>query len=108
MKNFIILPLIFLFAVSLSQQVPVKTEQQLEDLATSDNEIQDDQFLLQLNYFKKHPLDINSANAEELQSLFFLTDLQIVQLIRYRNILGKFLDVYELQSVPSWDLQTIE
>ncbi|MGZ8537614.1 MAG: ComEA family DNA-binding protein [Flavisolibacter sp.] len=108
MKNLIFLPLTFLFTISFSQEVPIKTEQQLEDLASSDTEVQDDQFLLQLNYFKKHPIDINTVNADELQSLFFLTDLQIIQLIHYRNILGKFLHMYELQSVPSWDLRTIE
>lgn len=108
MKNFFLLPLIFLSMVSVAQELPVKREQQLEDLASSDLEMQDDQLLLQLNYFKKHPLDINTVNADELQSLFFLTDLQIVQLIRYRNLLGKFLHMYELQSVPSWDIHTIE
>ena len=108
MKFFFVLPLTLLSIVSIAQNVPVKTEMQFEDLASSDDEMQDDQLFLQLSHLKKHPLDINSVNADELQSLFFLTDLQIIQLIRYRNLLGKFLHVYELQSVPSWDIHTIE
>ena len=38
---------------------------------------------------------------------FFLTDLQIQSFIRYRNTLGNLISIYELQSVPGWDLPTI-
>src|SRR6476620_2642737 len=102
----------FVFFVTtkvMAQEVPVKTQQQLENLAdaTEEEDLQDDSYLQQLEYLRKNPVDLNTATAEELQSLRFLTDLQIHNLLRYRTMLGKFIDIYELQAVPTWDLVTI-
>ncbi|HWR32195.1 MAG TPA: hypothetical protein VN451_01615, partial [Chitinophagaceae bacterium] len=36
-----------------------------------------------------------------------VTDLQIANLIAYRNLFGRLISVYELQAVPSWDVNTI-
>lgn len=55
-----------------------------------------------------HPLNLNSANWEDLQELFLLTDLQINDLMSHRNAYGKFISIYELQSLKYWDLNTIE
>lgn len=54
-----------------------------------------------------NPLDINHASREEMKELLFLSDIQINALITHRTNLGNLLDLYELQAVPSWDLQTI-
>ncbi len=90
-------------------QVPVTTEQQLEDLTNAtESEIEDDSYLQQLNYFKEHPLNLNEATAEDLQIFKFLTDLQIQNLLQYRKLLGMFIDVYELQAIPTWSLITIK
>jgi hypothetical protein len=93
----------------LAQEVPVKTQEQLEALAdaTEDEDLQDDSFLQELEYFRKHPLNLNVAGASEVQSLRLLTDLQINNLLQYRNLLGKFIDIYELQAVPTLDIVTI-
>jgi hypothetical protein len=37
-----------------------------------------------------------------------LNALQIASFIRYRSVLGKLLDLYEMQAVPGWDLKTVE
>ena len=106
--SLLILSIVLQFEFCLSQEIPPVTQQQFEDLAdATENELVDDEYLIRLDQFRKHPIDINMASAEELQGLYFLTDLQIDQLIRYRNILGKLIDIYELQAVPSWDLITI-
>jgi hypothetical protein len=34
--------------------------------------------------------------------------LQIANLISYRKLVGKFISIYELQAVPSWDTQIIK
>lgn len=55
-----------------------------------------------------HPLNLNTAKWEDLQELFLLTDLQINDLIVHRNAFGKFISIYELQSLKYWDLATIQ
>ena len=68
----------------------------------------DDSYLQELEHFKKHPLNLNIADAADLKELMFLTDLQIDNLVSYRNLLGKFISIYELQAIPSWDIGTIK
>jgi hypothetical protein len=109
-KNLTILFFCFLItAASFSQEIPVKTQQQLENLAdaTEDEDLQDDSYLQQLDYLRKNPVDLNEATAGDLQVIRFLTDLQIQNLLHYRAILGKFIDIYELQAIPTWDVPTI-
>lgn len=84
-------------------------QQQLEDQTAADqNETEDDSYLQELEQFRKNPIDLNQADADELRQLRVVTDLQIANLISYRKLLGKLINVYELQAVPSWDIQTIE
>jgi hypothetical protein len=90
------------------QDLPPITQQQLENLAeTNDVEPKDDSFLQQLEYFRKHPINLNSATLEELQAIRFLNELQIASFFRYRSLLGNFIDIHELQAVPGWNLNTI-
>lgn len=91
-----------------AQDLPNATKQQLENLAdVTEQETEDDAYLQQLSYLQKDPMNLNTATADELQVFFFLTDLQIQNLIQYRNLLGDLISIYELQSVPGWDLNTI-
>jgi hypothetical protein len=110
MKKLVIILFTHFFAVvGLTQEIPPTTEQQLENLTDIDqNETEDDSYLQQLEHFKKHPLNLNDADADELKELIFLTDLQIDNLLSYRNLLGKFISIYELQSIPGWDVATIK
>ncbi|HUR64780.1 MAG TPA: hypothetical protein VMZ03_00390 [Chitinophagaceae bacterium] len=92
-----------------SQEIPVSTEQQLENQTDADQaETEDDTWLQDLEHFRRHPLDLNNADAEELKQLRILTGLQIADLISYRRLFGRLLNIYELQAVPSWDLGTIK
>ena len=54
-----------------------------------------------------HPLNLNTATWEDLQELFLLNDLQINDLIVHREAFGKFISIYEIQSLKFWDLSTI-
>jgi len=93
----------------IGQEIPPNTEQQLENLADADQtETEDDSYVMQLQYFRKHPLNLNEAGANELKELFFLTDLQIESLLSYRRLLGKLISIYELQAIPAWDIRTIK
>jgi hypothetical protein len=92
-----------------AQDVPAKTQEQLENMAEAreEEDQQDDSYLLQLEYYSKNPLDLNTATEEELQALKLLNGLQIANLLHYRQFAGKLINTYELQAVPGWDLFTI-
>ena len=113
MKNWFTIPLILLllhfYFISNGQEIPPATEQQLENQTDADQgETEDDAWLQDMEQFRKNPLNINQADAEELKQIRIITDLQIASLISYRNLFGKFISVYELQAVPAWDVSTIK
>ena len=60
-----------------------------------------------LEYLQKHPLNLNRASREGLQIFPFLTDIQIEALLSYRALTGDFVELYELQAVPGFNLKTI-
>jgi hypothetical protein len=107
MKFFCTTVLILFSVIAAGQELPPITQQQLENLAdATENELDDDQQLQQLDFLKEHPLDINAVTDRELQSLGFISALQIEKFLQYRKALGKFIDIHELQSIPCWDLVT--
>lgn len=105
MKIAFFILLLFGSAPVLAQEVPVTTEQQLENL--SEEAIDDDALLQQLAFYQKHPLNLNTASSEELYLLRLLTSLQIQNLLHYRTVFGNLLSIYELQAVPTFNLVTI-
>lgn len=91
-------------------EVPATTtEQQLENITenSEDSETEDDSYLQEMAQFLKNPVNLNLAEESVLKDLKILSPLQIQNLVSYRRILGKLLNVYELQAIPGWDLQTI-
>ncbi|WP_031529430.1 ComEA family DNA-binding protein [Dyadobacter crusticola] len=54
-----------------------------------------------------NPPDINSVTADDLSGTLVLTDQQVRALLSYREQVGPFLSLYELQAVPGYDLFTI-
>jgi hypothetical protein len=98
----------FIFFACIAQDIPPATEQQLENLTDAEQaETEDDSYLQQLEQFRKNPVNLNTADATELRELRVLTDLQIENLISYRKLFGKLINIYELQAVPSWDVNMI-
>ncbi|MDX2360406.1 MAG: hypothetical protein QNK23_06345 [Crocinitomicaceae bacterium] len=61
----------------------------------------------QLNYYYDHPLNLNSAEMEDLQDLSLLSEIQINDLLLHRKLFGKFISIYEIQGLEYWDMQTI-
>ncbi len=57
--------------------------------------------------YYRTPLDLNRATRDELQSIFILSELQINSFLAYREKYGSLLSIYELQSIPNFDLGTI-
>lgn len=108
--------ILFLFTIDNSpltlyaQETPVSTlEQQIENLTDVDQaETEDDSYHQQWERFGKNPLNLNIADETDLRELKILSGLQIANFILYRKLFGKFISVYELQAVPSWDIHIIK
>jgi hypothetical protein len=109
-KALIIVPIIMVSMAAAQERTnnePVN-EQQLENQAERQEGVpEDDSWWQQQQYYQQHPLNLNQAGVEELQELHLLTGLQISNFIRYRQLLGPLIDIYELQAVPGWDVATI-
>lgn len=54
-----------------------------------------------------NPVDLNSVTADELRMLHMLTGQQINEFLNYREEQGALKSIYELQAIPSFDLETI-
>ncbi|MCY7290738.1 MAG: helix-hairpin-helix domain-containing protein, partial [Ferruginibacter sp.] len=114
--------ILFLFiAVYGNAQVPQKPEnepvqpsttiEQLLENITENNEdveTEDDTYLQEMLQYQKSPINLNTANESLLKDLRTLSPMQIQYLINYSNLLGKLINVYELQSIPGWDIATIQ
>ena len=61
----------------------------------------------QLYYYFDHPININNTSTDELNDLGLLTDLQINDLFLHIKLFGKLMSIYEVQSLPYWDMETI-
>ena len=85
---------------------PVIIEQQLENLTenSEDVETEDDSYLQEMQQFLDDPVNLNSANESDLKQLKVLTALQIQNLLSYRNLFGNFINIYELQAIPGWNV----
>ncbi len=107
-KNIICLILLFC-NYNILAQTETEQEQQLENLAMMDEtETEDDANWQYLQQLLKVPLNINTVGEEDLSLFNFLTPLQIQYFLKYRQLLGNFISIYELQAVPGWDVGTIK
>ncbi len=61
----------------------------------------------ELENFKNHPINLNTADAKTLDDLPILNAQQISNLLNHIADNGKLISVFELQAVPGFDLQLI-
>ena len=61
----------------------------------------------QLYYLYDHPLNLNSAEFDDLRQMNLLTEIQINDLLLHRKLFGKLISIYEIQSLEYWSLETI-
>jgi hypothetical protein len=104
----IVIPCFFYSAIAQEKKVdptPI-IEQQLENLTenSDDVETEDDSYLQEMQHFIDDPINLNNATESDLKQLKVLTALQIQNLISYRKLFGNFINIYELQAVPSWNV----
>jgi len=121
MKRIAIISLFLLASASVFSQVtetpvnPVEqpsttVEQQLENITENneDMETEDDSYLQELTQYQRNPINLNTVDAATLKEFRLLSPMQIQSLIAYRSVLGKLLSIYEMQSIPGWDIATIQ
>jgi hypothetical protein len=107
----IVIPCFFYSAIAQEKKVdptPI-IEQQLENLTenSDDVETEDDSYLQEMQHFIDDPINLNNATESDLKQLKVLTALQIQNLISYRKLFGNFINIYELQAVPSWNVSML-
>lgn len=61
----------------------------------------------QLNYFYDNHINLNHTDPDELRALGLLTEVQITDVLLHVERFGKFISIYELQTLKYWDLNTI-
>ena len=54
-----------------------------------------------------NPIDLNKVTREQLSSVYILSEKQLNSFFNYRQKAGNLLSIYELQSIPDFDLRTI-
>lgn len=83
-------------------------ENKIENIAEqADAELDYSMLTEALQYFYRHPINLNNTDYDELSDLGLLTDIQIRHLLQHIEKNGKLLSLYELQSIEGFDLQTI-
>lgn len=111
LNNFRWFFLIFLSA-SLQAQNPPRREldisQFIEELFPAPSEDLNYEDLFEsLSSLYTNPLDLNTVTSDELAATFILSEQQIESFIEHRTKLGPFISLYELQSIPGFDINTI-
>lgn len=102
LKNIVCVFLIFfvIYLTGICQIVELNQalfESLIEDLIDEDKEsAYYDQIYEDLTKLAEYPVNINTADREELGRLFFLDENQISEIIEYRNKYGKFISPAEL------------
>ncbi len=81
----------------------------VEDLtAKADDEQDYTQLIEDLIILAENPININVATIDDLKKFIFLSDFQINSLIDFRDSTGTILSIYELQTIPGFDIIDIQ
>ncbi|WP_186756290.1 ComEA family DNA-binding protein [Echinicola salinicaeni] len=79
-----------------------------ELFATQDEDLNYEALYENLLQIYLNPLDLNQCTADELQSLYILSPLQIQSFMNHRNTFGKLFSIYELQAIPNFNISVIK
>ena len=85
-------------------------EQTIENIAENNEDENIDYTTLfdQLNFYYEHPINLNKKEIEyDLEQLLILNQFQISSLIQHKEKYGKFLNIYELQSLNTFSSNVI-
>ena len=111
MKGVVLILLFFVLApLGLAQQKADIIQQRIEFISERFQSENMDltNIIEQLDYYFEHPINLNYTDGLELEDLGLLTSIQISDLLLHRKMFGKYISIYELQSLTYWDLETIQ
>jgi len=111
MKSLLIVISVLLTTGLHAQEYP-RREVDLQQIADNlygfqDNDLNYEELYENLAQLLSNPVNLNKASAEDLRFIKILSEDQIKNLIDYRAEFGSFLSLYELQSIPDFDLVTL-
>lgn len=111
MRKVIVLLILLLTTEVYSQQPPqedIDLERFIDEIfAVQNGDVNAEELFETLLLFYTNPINLNATDADELRSLFILSEAQITSFIKHLEKNGKLLSIYELQSIPDFDLGTI-
>lgn len=95
--------------LSLCQDTSSEIIDQILELVSRDpdEDLDYSDLVERLNFYQANPLDLNKTSSEQLKELFFLSPLQINEILNHRIQNGPFMDELELQSLQSIEPETI-
>jgi len=62
----------------------------------------------ELSNLSENPFNLNLTTVEQLRQIPFLTDVQIMNILDYRQKQGEFVSIYELKNIRMLDMETID
>jgi len=81
----------------------------IENIAEENEENLDYTNLLEeITQLINNPINLNTAEKDELLRLYFLSQNQIDNLIKYRTTSGEIFSLYELQLIPGFSYELIK
>lgn len=91
-------------------EIPESVKNLIEDYLANNEETNFDfNTLLEiLDDYLYTPLDINKSTADEWREIGLLSEIQIQNIIKHKEINGDFISLYELQSVEGLDIDDIK
>ncbi len=117
LRNLFLITLLFLLTPAyVLAQDPIITpgetpiiQEAIEQQAENQEEESDyTDLIAELEHLTYNPIKINNATFDEIKQLFFLNDIQITNLLEYRNTFGEILTLYELAYIDGFDREVIE
>src|ERR1017187_9139051 len=98
MRKSLFICLYMIFCLLVNAQINETSNSRAAQLETmtekKDSAPADDSYELDLEYFNRHPLNLNTAVEEDLIQLQILEVMQIKNFISYRKLLGSLLSIY--------------
>ncbi len=95
--------------VCAQEELPAILQQSMEaETAATTTVSEDDEQWQLLQQRVHHRISLNTADAAQLVALGILLPNQVESLLRYRQLLGDFISIYELQAVPGFDVGLIK
>lgn len=79
-----------------------------ESFSNNEEEVNPEYLADELYPFLDRPLNLNTAEADDLRQLHMLTEFQIYSFLQYRREEGLLLSIYELQLITGFDRNLIE